>query len=351
MSGGERHDIIVFSVGRLVRNLPGQPFPGWSSDASRDEVVEALLPRLLAQPGLKNAFHTDMADLSLLQRRLLLERKLMTPCMAGRQHGCHLIIPRKQDMSIMLNEEEHLVAHFFRPGLALPEIASDLKRFSATLEKDIEFARDASGNYLTSLPAEAGDGRQFYVVMHLPALTLANMAEQITRSLEKLQISISPFYTGMQEDTGNTYILSSNVAPLGQVHEIVEPFVEVVQAIQVRELQMREQLLNNDLMLLSDRVGRAFGRLQYATQLRYEELVDDLSLMRLAVKCRMFEWKLPTVEVLNRLVCQTLLLAPTHLRLEGNKEYPAEFNPTKRAALIHALFAETEPVFKINPTP
>ncbi len=344
-SEGEMADVAIATLGRLVRNLPGQPFPGWSTEESRRAVVDTLLPVLQARPGFKSAFHADMAELSLEQRRLLLERKLITPCMAARQSGCHVIIPRKQDVSVMLNEEEHFVAHFFRQGLDFNNVLTDMRRFAEALEKDLTFACEASHGYLTSLPSEAGEGMQLYAVLHLPALTMADSADQISRGLEKLQVNIAPFYNGMQEDTGNIYVVFTNAIPMGEGKEVKQEFEEVVSTLVLREVQMRTKLMMTSPFELADRLGRTFGMLCYAMKLSYQEMLDSLSLLRLGNKCGMFSWARNESEVMGDIAALNVELAPAHLARKDDKKAPADFYPVLRAMHVKGLLMESGPSF------
>ncbi len=344
-SEGEMADVGIATLGRLVRNLPGHQFPGWSTEESRRAVVKALLPALLARPGFKSAFHADMAELNLEQRRLLLERKLITPCMAARQNGCHVIIPKKQDVTLMLNEEEHLVAHFYRQGVDFNNIITDMQRFAAGLEKDITFARDDAHGYLTSLPSEAGEGMQLYVVLHLPALTMADTAEQISRGLEKLEVNMAPLYTGMQEDTGNIYVLFTNAIPLGSIKDVQVKFEETVSTLILREVHMRTKLMTTNPFELSDRLGRAFGLLCYAMRLTYREMLDSLSLLRLGHQCGMFGWEQDEQEVLGSIAAMNVELAPAHIAWQEGRKVPPEFHPVLRAMRVKEILMEAGPNF------
>ncbi len=343
--GGEMGDVVLASLGRLVRNLPGHAFPGWSTAESRQAIVDTLLPRLLERPGFKTAFHADMTQLSLTQRRVLMERKLITPCMAARQDGCHIIIPRKQELSVMLNEEEHLVAHFYQPGLNLNNVLTDMSRFAAALEKDIPFAHDATHGYLTSLPSEAGEGMQLYVVMHLPGLVMANMTDQVSHALEKLQVNMVPCYNGMQDETGNIFVLFTNAIPLGKAKETMGAFEELIHVLGVREIQVRAKLLSTNALEIADQLGRAFGLLCYAVRLSYREMLDSLSLLRLGTECGMLHWDIPQDEVLNRLSTLNYTLAPAHLAQEEGKKTHEELFPVLRALHVKDSIMESGPDF------
>ncbi len=349
-SEGEMEDIVIASLGRLVRNLPGHCFPGWSTASSRRAVADTLLPLLLARPGFKSAYHAEMSGLRLEERRMLLERKLITPCMAARQDGCHVIIPRKQDCTIMLNEEEHFVMHFFRHGMDLHNILVDAGRFADALEKDLPLAHDPARGYLGSLPAEAGDGIQLSVVLHLPALVLANMLPQVTRALEKLHMGIAPFFGGMQEDTGNCFIVFSHPAQPGGTPAAMQSLERVVHILVLREIQVRARLRATRPFDLADQVGRAFGSLCYAVRVSYRELLDSLSLLRLGSSCGLLRWAKDKAEVHAGLCALAQELAPAQMACQHAADVPHELHRVVRGMLAKEVIAEAGPEFSSHPT-
>lgn len=85
-------DVVLTSIIRVTRNLKGYPFPGWSTAESRDAVLAALLPVVRMMRGYRNGCEFDMSELSYEQRCALLECKLLTPCMAARGAGCHVVL-------------------------------------------------------------------------------------------------------------------------------------------------------------------------------------------------------------------------------------------------------------------
>ncbi|MGN0864594.1 MAG: hypothetical protein ACI4P8_00420 [Akkermansia sp.] len=284
-------DVVLTSIIRVTRNLKGYPFPGWSTPESRDAVVTALLPVVRLMRGYRNGCEFDMSELSYEQRCALLERKLLTPCMAARGAGCRVVLYPKKKTVFMLNEEEHLVAHCFSSihkdvlcgGLRL------LRELDAA-SKDIPWAFDPEMGYLTSLPSEAGDGIQFSQVLHLPALHLAGMMEAVSRAMEKLHVSMGPFYADGNEGTGNTYIFSSVPGPLDSQSELAQYFGAVMSQMELRELQVRGKLQENDLPKLCDSIGRAYGLLRHAHRLSLHELRDAVSLLILATQIGHLEW-------------------------------------------------------------
>lgn len=301
---GSANDVILGVMGRLVRNLRGHAFPGWSTAESRRAVADLLLPAILRCPGFKSAHCAEMNELDYGMRRALLERRQISPCMAARQDGCHLIINKRQDTVVMVNEEEHLVIHSFNSGHDFRALTERLHRLPSALGKELEFAATPQNGYLTSLPNEAGEGVQLYAVLHLPALTLSNMMPQVNRAIDKLQLNIAPFYPQYGEECGNTYVVYTAPAIYGTMGEITDHLRDVIYRLAERENQVRDRLLDMHRLgdhFLADRVNRSYGLLRYACTLTQQEWVEAISMLRLGVSCRFIT---PTEGTEEELLCE-----------------------------------------------
>lgn len=293
--------VVIGSIVRMVRNLPGHPFPGWSSSESRAAIAEKILPVIRSIRGFKTAFCSEMSKLSYGERRALLTRKQLTPSMAARQDGCYVIIPQRKSIYLMVNEEEHLVAHVFRDGLDLSSGVEELLALNDLLEDELTFAHTSQHGYLTSIPTEAGDGLQLYTVLHLPALSQANMMNQVTKALEKLHVNISPYYSDAQDDTGHLYVLFSIPGPEDTVDEMIESFEGIIGHLVRREQQVRRKLMASPEQHLQDAIARAYGLLTNCCRLSLKELRDSVSLLRLGTLLGLIHWDAPERETLTTL--------------------------------------------------
>lgn len=309
----EPGDVIVGTMGRMLRNLRGYSFPGWSTEESRRETASLLLSTLQQERGLKTAFCEEMTSLSLSERRILLERKLISPCLAARQSGCYVLLNNKQDVSFLLNEEDHLVTLAFQPGFAPDNVLSALEGLSHRLEEALPIARDHRFGYLSSIPAECGEGIQLYLLLHLPALSLSGSMPQVVRGVEKLQLGFSPLYAELPDDAGNLFVLSTPPCPQGKLLPILQQLASVSGTLMKRELQMRSRYEQQRPLELADCVGRAYGLLQYARRLSFRELVDMLSMLRLGIQCHLLQSEEDEASLYQRLLPLYVEAAPSHL--------------------------------------
>ncbi len=286
LHAGDETDVIWGTMVRAVRNVAGHRFPGWSTAENRKAVAELLVPAIRELTGNKStAFCTEVKDLSYVERRVLLERKQISQCLAARQDGCHLIINGKQDAVFMINEEEHLVMHLFSHDIDHENLVKKARKISATLEKSIPFARSSNGDYLTSMPVEAGTGIQLYTLMHLPALNSMGMMQQICRGLEKMMLNISPLYPNLKDDSANLFVIFSPPVQPGTEDEMIAHLYRTCETLELRELQVRRKLNSqpHSNAILPDMVGRAYGLCRYAARLEYTEFLHILSMLRLGV--------------------------------------------------------------------
>lgn len=332
-------DIVIATIGRLVRNLRGEAFPGWSTAEGRARVAAQILPVLTALPGMERGlFQAEMSELDYETRRALLCSKLLTPCMGARRGGCHVLIPRRRHLAFFVNEEEHLAVHTFRSGAACDSVVRDLLQLGKKLEERLPFAHDRSNGYLTSLPSEAGDGLQLYQVLHLPALTMAGMMQQVTRAAEKLHVSISPFHADGNEDTGNAYVFFSLPGPEGSAEELTAYFSDLMSRLAERERQVRVKLQENSEDRLTDCFGRAYGLLRYARRLSMKELRDTCSVLRLATVLGHLIWEEGADDGIAKLRELDRALS---VQSALTREAEEEALPALRAAAARRFLAET----------
>lgn len=345
-SPGDGRDVLMGTMGRMVRNLPGTPFPGWSTEEGREKVAATLLPALQSLPGFKHAFQSEMRDLSYEERLLLMERKQLTACMAARQQGCYLLINDDQTCSAMVNEEEHLALHAFSHGWALGKVLRRLDQLSACLEEKLSFAYSRQGGYLTSMPAECGEGLQLYVILHLPGICLSNALPQVSKALEKMHLGLAPLYPELGEDSGNTYIISSDTLPLGMREDIGTHLETTISSIAEQEINIRRKLADSsqsrDFYL--DQTARSYGLLRHAHKLSYKEALQALSLLRLGIDSGLFSSPHQgKKDLLRQLLSLQLAAAPQSMAWAGRiSEKETGYAPVVRAALFRQFLGDAQ---------
>ena len=109
--------IVVSCRARLARNLAAFPFSTKITEDQRAEVVQRVLAGAKGSSQMSNATFFDMSSLDGNQRRLLVERHLVSPALAETQGQRGVLFDQRELLSIMINEEDHLRLQAIFPGM------------------------------------------------------------------------------------------------------------------------------------------------------------------------------------------------------------------------------------------
>lgn len=282
---GPYHHIVISSRIRLARNLCKMPMPAFQNETTGFTVLEKVkkaATTVNCGENNKLAFY-QMHDLTALERQILLEKHLISPEHKEDGQNKGLLISEDEAVSIMINEEDHLRIQVFAPGLQLEKAWQLADKIDDKLEEQLEYAFDDQRGYLTSCPTNVGTGLRASVMVHVPALVLTRQAGKVFSSLGQLGFVVRGLYGEGTEAIGNLYQISNQIT-LGQTEmEVIQNLTTLTTQIVEKEEETRKWLLQECSLQLKDRVGRAFGILQYAAMLNSQETLNYLSDVRMGV--------------------------------------------------------------------
>jgi protein arginine kinase len=306
---GPEHDIVISSRVRLARNLASFPFTNRASAYQKAE-IEALLREKVAKlemdPRLE---YLNIPSLSPLDRQFLVERQLISRELAAAEGPRGVAVGPRENVSLMINEEDHLRLQVMRSGFALDEAWQDIDRVDDLLEQRVTYAFSDEFGYLTACPTNVGTGMRASVMLHLPALVWTKQIEKVFRALQKINLAVRGLYGEGSRASGDFYQISNQVTLGKSETGILGEIREVIPQIITYERQARTTLLRESKQALQDRVSRAFGTLCSATMMTAEETMDLLSSVRLGVNLTLLDEV--TINTVNELFIQT---QPAHLQ-------------------------------------
>jgi len=338
--GGPNGDIVMTSRVRLARNLGSLPFPGWAKPDKRQLVLDTIKPEVDALTEMKGAFSTDLKELTSIQKRVLVERHLISREHAAKSSGSAAVMNRKQTLSIMINEEDHLRMQAIRPGLNLKAAYALIDKVDTALDSSLEYAFDQQLGFLTACPTNLGTGMRASSMVHLPALVLSDQINQVIQAVNKIGLAVRGLYGEGTEALGNLFQVS-NQNTLGEREEdIIARLEKVVEQIIEHEQNARESLLSDSKNMLADQIGRSYAILRYAHVMTSKEALNLLSMLRLGIDLGEFpEESRSTVDLL------LMEIQPAHLQIVGNKKLTAEQRDSTRAEILRdRLKSLPEPV-------
>lgn len=328
---GPHSEVVMTSRVRLARNLRGFPFPGYSPERERVELMEMARPCVEALPEMKDGYSEDYTSLSKIRKQVLVERHLISREHAARAAGCAVVVDRKQSVSIMINEEDHFRIQGIKAGLNLRSAFQLVDQVDTELEAALPYAFDDKLGYLTACPTNLGTGMRASVMLHLPALVLTDQINQVIKAVGKIGLAVRGLYGEGTEALGNLFQIS-NQHTLGEKEmEIIVQIEKVIESVVRSELNARQKLLEDNPVMLRDQVGRAFAILRYAHILTSKEALNLLSMLRLGAD-------LDLVPNCDRSLLDMLLLEiqPAHLQLDAARELSPEDRDARRAEITRA---------------
>jgi protein arginine kinase len=323
--------VVLTSRIRLARNLRGVPFPGWAKKEKRAEALATMRPAIEALGQMKDAFSQELSDLTSVQKQVLVERHLISREHAARGEGSAMVVDRRQSLSLMINEEDHLRMQAIRPGLNLQEAYDSLMEVDEELEENLEFAFDHDLGYLTTCPTNLGTGMRASAMLHLPGLVLSDQIGQVLQAVGKIGLAVRGLYGEGTESLANLYQIS-NQSTLGESEEtIIRRLERVIGQVANHERNARLKLVEDDPDMVCDKIGRAYGVLRHAYIIDSKEALNHISLLRLGGDLGFF----PDDTVKT---CDSLFLdiQPAHLQLHSGKKLSPEARDATRAEIIRS---------------
>jgi protein arginine kinase len=326
---GPHHEIVISSRVRLARNLRSRSFPGWAKKAERNSILELIRSHVEALPEMQESFSESLQELSALDRQVLVERHLISREHAAKGGGSAVVVNRRQTVSIMINEEDHLRMQSIRSGLQLKQAFKLIDKIDSALESKLDFAFDPRLGYLTACPTNVGTGMRASAMLHLPGLVLSELINQVVQAVSKIGLAVRGLYGEGTEAMGNLFQISNQTTLGEKEDEIINRLTKVIETIIEKEHDSRQILLQKKPNTLCDQIGRAYGVLTYAHAMASKEALNLLSVMKLGMDLGAFPEN-------QRLQIDELFVdtQPAHLQKSSQQKLNAEERDHLRAQII-----------------
>ena len=318
---GPDADIVVSSRIRLARNLAGFPFVSRADDATRGEIEGVLRSKFETLQDQFPLSYLSVNQLPQLDRQFLVERQLIS-----REHadsdGCRGVgISEGENVSLMINEEDHLRIQVLNSGLSLDTCWDQINRIDDSLEQELTYAFSEQLGYLTACPTNVGTGIRVSVLLHLPALVLTRSEiQKVFAALHKINLAVRGLYGEGSHPVGDFFQVSNQITLGKSEQQLIDKLTDVVPVIIDNERQARSQLFKKKRTELHDEVSTAYGRLEYARTITTEETMAKLSSLRMGINLGLIDdLDIPAV---NELLIHT---QPAHLqKLRGADQKPID---------------------------
>lgn len=338
-ASGEHSDIVLSTRVRLARNLQGHAFGPRARVNDREAVLREFRRSAEKCDALKGGALLEMPEMAERTRRILHERRLVTKDLLGIDgedpaNGTAVHFSRREPVSVMVNEEDHLRVQSLVSGLRIHEAWNIVDRLDEELGRELPYAYHQEFGFLTSCPTNVGSGLRASVFMHLNGLVLTQEIGKALKALAELGLTFRGLYGEGSEVVGSFFQIS-NQTTLGRTEEdLIDDLDRIARKLIQDERKARGYLLQSARVETEDKIWRAYGELRYARLLSARELISLLAPLRMGISLKL----LPGLSVysLNKMMVFT---QPAHLEQAAGRGLSSEESDAHRASYVRHLLA------------
>jgi len=326
---GEENMVVLATRVRMARNIQGCLYPSAADNETNEKIVKYFSSAYGRSEKLKDGQFVKSEELDQLDRDFLVERHLMSPMFMRDDEIRGLFINGDEQVSIMVNEEDHIRMQALVPGLNLKEALAKITEYDNELGKYIEYDYDPDFGFLTSCPTNVGTGMRASALIHLPGLVITKDIDRLITKITKMNIAVRGFYGEGTDVLGNLFQVS-NQRTLGvSEDEILNSITNVCRMIIDEEAAARKLLLDEASEQIQDKIWRSFGILKHARVLSSDEVMNLLSALRLGAAMEILDGV--DIPLINELL---LLSQPAHLQKYYGEEMDQEQRDIVRAEMV-----------------
>lgn len=250
--------IVVSSSVRFRRNLVGFNFPSTLDDLSGVKVLNKLADTIL---NIEDDFKIyKIKSLPELDRNIMFEKGLISSKLLGFNDFSATVLNKDEDISIMLNEDDHIVESCTKKGLNLILAYDSLNVIDNEILSKLDIAFDDSFGFLTSNIGQVGTGLEASVKLFLPGLKITGKLKNIQSEIESQGYDI--LFASDGQFKNNEYMFTvSNKQTIGKREsDYVIKITELAIRICEMEILARNELLSKTYIDdIKDMVFRAWG--------------------------------------------------------------------------------------------
>src|SRR5690625_894700 len=328
---GPDNDIVLSSRIRLARNCAEASFPLIADRGNLEKIRQFFKQEFEHQSyeDYEDFEFVSSSDLTPIERRVLVEKHLISPHLAKHTQTAAALISKNEQVSMMVNEEDHIRMQLYFPGLQLSTALEKAFELDDWIEEKVNYAFDETKGYLTTCPTNVGTGMRASVMMHLPALALTKQINRMIPAINQVGLVVRGIYGEGSEAVGNIYQISNQVTLGRSEQDIVADLQSVVDQLINQETHARQQIIEQSSLQLEDRIFRSYGILKHSRIIGSKEASKCLSDLRLAIDLGYI--KNISATILNELM---VLTQPGFLQQYAQEVLSPQQRDVKRASII-----------------
>ena len=238
--------------------------------------------KLRVLPEFKDFHEYHFENLEEVQREAMKERHVISPFLLS-QSVAGGFVSSNEDLSIMLNEEDHIRIQAYRAGMDMERAYEAADHIDDCIGAVLPYAYDTQYGYLTTCPSNVGTGMRVSYMCHLPALAWNNKIQGIAAEIGRFGLVMHSVYSDGNKSAGDIYQISNQITLGVTEKELIENITNIVQQIVTQERILRNRLKEKQKISVLDGIYRSYGILKYARKVSLKDGLVLLSQLRLGL--------------------------------------------------------------------
>ncbi len=264
--------VFISTKIQVLRNLKDYKFISKISLDEANKVIEIVSSLITSGYRFRHTIQIDEREIN-----YLLKKQLITKPLVAHNEFSAVGVSKYGNMSIMLNEQDHIVTTAVAYG---PDASGLYERMKPTLdqiENGLSLAYDDEYGYLCSSLNDIGSAMHVSVVMCLVGLSQIGELDGIVSHLTQIGFSVRPL------KLKNSYLYEiENASCLGQnEQDIINGIQTVAMRLQECEMNARRMIYESQPDEITDMVRRAYGVVKNCYRISYSELNELGSELRM----------------------------------------------------------------------
>ncbi|MHB8061396.1 MAG: protein arginine kinase [Ruminiclostridium sp.] len=326
---GPEYDIAFSSRIRLARNFADIPFSSKMNVNHQNMLIQRMQGIISGNITYGKLMFADMTSMHPIDRVSLMERHLISPDLAETKENSGAFINENENLSIMVNEEDHVRIQALFSGIQLEKAYMMCDDIDSIISEKADYAFNDKYGYLTSCPTNLGTGMRASVMLHLPALVMTGYMKSILESCNKVGVTVRGIYGENSDAIGDMFQVSNQISLGRKEEETIASIDGICKQIIDREKSLRLQLYKQNVNKFEDKIYRSYGLLLNARIISTQECFKLLSDVRLGVSMGII--KDIDIATLNEIL---VLSQPATLQKISGKQLREDERDVKRAELI-----------------
>ena len=291
--------IVISSNVKFRRNLVGFNFPSTLDEISGVKVLNKLADTILKLNNDYKIYKTK--TLSELDRNIMFEKGLLSNRVLTTYDYSATILSSDEEISIMLNEDDHIVETCTKQGLNLILAYDTLNVIDNEILSKLDIAFDDAFGFLTSNIGQVGTGLEVGVRLFLPGLRITGKIKNVQAEINSEGFDIQISSDSVIKDNEFLFAISNTQTIGKRESDYIIKITEMVIRICEMEIFARNELLSKLYIdEVKDRVFRAWGIATNCYKISSSEAQKILTELKLGVALDFIRFK--EIECIDNLI-------------------------------------------------